>query len=196
MFTIFFFSALPSREQHSLKWKRVSYKWSTEIPFIINQLLLQLFNPFIRQVSLLQGLIVILWSDLKIERFNFFLPCIFKYSSTSGVLSRWNYLDGGRGGVPAWSKPRGDGSCPVSPTQVKLPLSHTMRGDLGLRSGKGESPGRWFLPCLKGTMQKPLLMSCINFSSIFHHHKVWTRMAGAAPTWDRAQPPWVSNLIY
>lgn len=71
MFTIFFFSALPSREQHSLKWKRASYKWSTEIPFIIKQLLLQLFDPFIRQVSLLQCLIVILWPDLKIERFQF-----------------------------------------------------------------------------------------------------------------------------
>lgn len=133
---------------------------------------------------------------LKNRTIQFFLPCIFKYSSTSGVLSRWNYLDGGRGGVPAWSKPRGDGSCPVSPTQVKLPLSHTMRGDLGLRSGKGESPGRWFPPCLKGTMQKPLLMSCINFSSIFHHHRCGQGWQEQHPHGtEPSHPGWATSFI-
>lgn len=110
---------------------QVSYKGSTEIPFIIKQLLLQVSNPFIRQVSLLQCLIVFLWPELKMPQFKFF-SCIFKYSSKSEVLSRWNYLYGGRGGLTAWSKPSGDGSCSVSPTQEKLSSSHVMRWDLGV----------------------------------------------------------------
>lgn len=109
---------------------QVSYKCSTEIPFIIKQLLLQVFNPFIRQVSLLQCLIGFLWPELKMPQFEFF-SCVFTYSSKSELLSRWNYLYGSRGDLTAWSKPRGDGPCPVSPTQENLSSSHVMRWDLG-----------------------------------------------------------------
>lgn len=77
-------------------------------------------------------------------RFNFFLSCIFKYSSTSEDLSRWNYLYGGRDALTAWSKPRGDGSCPVSPTQEKLSSSHSVRWDLGFGVWQGRIPSQVF----------------------------------------------------
>lgn len=144
----------------------ISYQWSTEITCIINQPFLQVFGIFIRHVSLLQCLIVILWLDLKMARLKF-LSCIFKYIRMTFFI--WSYSYSSKDLI--WEhdqKPRGEGSCPVNPAQEKLSSSHTTprRHLTSLSLARENTQTGVLFPVLKEVTQKYLLLRCINFSSL------------------------------
>lgn len=145
------------------------------------------FNPFIRQVSLLQCLIVILWPDLKMARFNFFC---FVFLNTAArvrfIPDEITYM------VAEMIKTRGWWILSYQPHTGKIifiPLHEVRFGGWGL-AGENAQPGVFVL----FPVQKEPLKNLCSWAHTFFIIRMWTGMPGSALQWGRAQPLWVSRL--